>query len=61
MILSYCDLATLLFLYDDPVWHHVVVDILQKSHGDLLRTSEIRGVSFEGIMGHILSLTFKER
>ena len=61
MVLSYCDITTLLFLYDDPVWHHLVVDILRKSHGELLRTSEIRGASFDGVIGHILTLNFEER
>ena len=61
MILSYCDISTLLLLYDDHVWHHIVLDILRKSHGDLLRTSVIKGISFYGIIEHIMSLSFQER
>ena len=61
MVLSYCDTATLLSLYGEPVWHCIVVDVLQKSHKDLLGTSPIGSASFRDVMEGIMSMTFEDR
>ena len=61
MVLSYCDIATLLSLYADPVWHYVVLDALCKSHKDLLNTSSVEMTSFVDVLDDIMSLSFEDR
>ena len=61
MVLSYCDTATLLSLYVDPVWHCVVVDVLQKSHEEILSTSSIELTTFGDVINDITSMSFEDR
>ena len=61
MVLSYCDIATLLSLYVDPVWHYTVVDVMKKSYKELLSTSSIDLAPFGGVIEDIMSMSFKDR
>ena len=61
MVLSYCDISTLLSLYADPIWHYVVLDVLRKSHQDLLSNSSVELTSFGDVLDDIMSLSFEDR
>ena len=61
MALSVCDFETLLFLYDDIIWHDFVLETMANSYETISFPVHADTTSFSEVVNELRGLSFEER
>ena len=61
MVMSRCDLATLLALYDEPFWHACVLETLRKWETPISEKTAANLEPFEDVVEKIKKVPYEDR